>query len=227
MKKRNLLILLAGIAGAAFAAVPERHKTVALTGASDFISGVEPVNVAEGTDASPWAQSLIKAAAAQVGVTLIYDGAYRKLDYPAGDFDRTRGVCTDVIIRALRDAHGVDLQRLVHQDMARAFGLYPQNWGLTRPDRNIDHRRVPNLGAYFTRLGTQMPPTTDPSAFAPGDIVTWALGPGLPHIGIVTGTTHPDTGNPMIVHNVGAGTRIEDFLFRYPITGQYRIEGKI
>ena len=131
------------------------------------------------------------------------------------------------MIRALRDAHGLDLQRAVHEDMKRAFRDYPANWGLTRPDRNIDHRRVPNLRRFFARKGAALPAPNEDTAFLPGDLVTWTLGPGLPHIGIVSNRLVPGTDRPLIIHNVGAGARIEDFLMRYPMTGHYRIEGKL
>ena len=177
--------------------------------------------------ASEWSTRLISAAQQQIGVTTIYDGAYQSLAYPGGDIARDRGVCTDVVIRALRDAHGIDLQQVVHRDMKRAFGQYPKIWGLKRPDRNIDHRRVPNLRRFFARHGAELPPPTPDSRFLPGDLVTWTLGPGLPHIGIVSDRLVPGTTRPLIIHNVGAGARIEDFLLRYPMTGHYRVEGKL
>ena len=175
---------------------------------------------------SDWSKALIAAARAQIGVTTIYDGAYQGLSYPGGDVPRERGVCTDVVIRALRDAHDIDLQQLVHDDMRSAFSSYPANWGLKRPDRNIDHRRVPNLRRYFKRLGLALPPPDAQSRFLPGDIVTWTLGPNLPHIGVVSDQLAPGTSRPLIVHNVGAGTRLEDFLLRYPMTGHYRLDGR-
>ncbi|MDQ2089566.1 DUF1287 domain-containing protein [Marimonas arenosa] len=176
---------------------------------------------------SDWARALIAAAETQIGVTTIYDGSYQSLAYPGGDVPRTRGVCTDVIIRALRDAHGIDLQKTVHEDMTRAFSAYPANWGLTRPDRNIDHRRVPNLRRFFARHGAELPSPTPETEFHPGDLVTWTLGPGLPHIGIVSDRLVPGTDRPLILHNVGAGARLEDFLHAYPMTGHYRLENRL
>jgi uncharacterized protein YijF (DUF1287 family) len=163
--------------------------------------------------------TLLAAAHAQVGVTVRYDAAYARLDYPSGDVPADRGVCTDVVIRAFR-ALGVDLQQRVHQDMRRHFAAYPALWGLKAPDRNIDHRRVPNLAAYFTRQGTKLPATSDPDDYLPGDIVTWSVPPGLPHIGLIS--DRRSDGRPLVVHNIGAGTRVEDALFAFPITGHWR-----
>lgn len=167
---------------------------------------------------------LVRAARGQVGVTTVYDGSYRVLAYPGGDVPPERGVCTDVVIRALREARSLDLQKLVHEDMRAAFGEYPsrRRWGLTRPDRNIDHRRVPNLMTYFRRAGHSRPVSRDAAAYLPGDLVTWDLGGGIPHIGIVSDRREPG-GVPLVIHNIGSGTREEDILFKYTITGHYRL----
>ena len=169
--------------------------------------------------------ALVSAAKTQIGVTLRYDGRYEQLAYPGGDVPIERGVCTDVLIRAYRKL-GVDLQQLVHQDMRRSWDAYPHLWQLKAPDSNIDHRRVPNLQTYFTRHGSAMAPSTDVRAYLPGDIVTWTLPPKLPHIGIVSGEKSPD-GVPLVIHNVGAGTRLEDRLFAWPLTGHYRFSGAL
>lgn len=221
------LFTLAALSTATLALAKPHHWSVARSYLGDLLpsSLISPPPAELAT--TPWALKLINAAEAQVGVTTIYDGAYQRLDYPGGDIPRIRGVCTDVIVRAFRDAHGYDLQKAVHQDMKRAFGAYPKNWGLKRPDRNIDHRRVPNLRRFFTRKGAALPPPTADSDFRPGDLVTWMLGPGLPHIGIVSNRLQPGTNRPLIIHNVGAGARIEDFLLAYPMTGHYRPEGKL
>lgn len=163
------------------------------------------------------ASDLVQAARDQVGRTLIYDPRYEKLAYPMGDVPIERGVCTDVVIRAFRGL-GVDLQQLVHEDMRRSFKAYPQNWGLARPDRNIDHRRVPNLAAYFKRQGMAL----EPGDYRPGDIVTWMLPGNLPHIGIVSDRADAASGRPLIIHNIGAGAREEDMLLAFPITGHFR-----
>lgn len=170
----------------------------------------------------PWAAKLIMHAEKQIGVTVGYDGAYVRLAYPNGDVPRKTGVCTDVVIRAYRDAYGVDLQVLVHEDMKRAFSAYPRNWGLRRPDRNIDHRRVLNLRRFFARRGVALPISTDATAYRPGDLVSQRLPGNLPHIALVTQRANADGTRPLVVHNIGAGAQLEDTLFAYPMTGHYR-----
>lgn len=166
------------------------------------------------------ADKLVLDARKQVGVTLSYDPVYRRLSYPGGDVPQTTGVCTDVVIRALRQ-QGLDLQEAVHRDMRAHFALYPKHWGLSRPDSNIDHRRVPNLMTWFKRQGWSQPVSREVKAYRAGDIVTWDLGRGLTHIGIVSDRQSP-TGAPLILHNIGRGTQEEDILFAYAITGHYR-----
>jgi uncharacterized protein YijF (DUF1287 family) len=168
---------------------------------------------------------LTEAARDQVGVTVIYDPAYVRLDFPGGDIARDRGVCTDVVIRALRDAWGIDLQLAVNRDMKANFGAYPKLWGLTSTDRNIDHRRVPNLQTLFARIGAELPLSDGPTPYLPGDIVTWRLPGNLAHIGIVS-DRRTAAGTPLILHNIGRGAREEDILFAYPMTGHYRIGAK-
>ena len=164
---------------------------------------------------------LVVAARQQVGVTVIYDGSYRVLAYPGGDVPIERGVCTDVIVRALRAARGADLQKLVHEDMSAHFRDYPHRWGLRRPDANIDHRRVPNLMTFFERAGYRLPLSGGTPDYLPGDLVAWDLGGGVTHIGIVS-NRKAGSGVPLVIHNIGAGAREEDMLFRYTIIGHYR-----
>lgn len=168
------------------------------------------------------AARLIAAARQQVGVTRAYDPAYSTLAFPYGDVDRAKGVCTDVVIRAYRDAFGLDLQALVHADMKEAFGAYPRRWGLRRPDSNIDHRRVPNLQTFFARAGARLPLTAAPADWQAGDIFTSLIDRRLPHIGIVS--DRKSGTRPLVIHNIGGGTREEDALFAYPLTGHYRWE---
>lgn len=169
--------------------------------------------------------ALVAAAVAQTGQSVRYDGSYRRIPYPGGDVPSDVGVCTDVVIRAYR-AVGVDLQQRVHEDMTRAFAEYPRSWGLRRPDSNIDHRRVPNLQAYFRRRGVGVAVTGDPMDYVAGDIATWMLPGNLPHIGIVTDRRNPDGARPLIVHNIGNGPELEDMLLEFPITGHYRYHGE-
>ena len=165
---------------------------------------------------------IVKAARAQVGVTLIYDPAYRSLRYPGGDLPAERGVCTDVVIRALRAARLLDLQKSVHEDMAAHWNAYPHAFGLSHPDASIDHRRVPNLMTWFKRGGHQLTITGAAADYLPGDIVAWTLRPGVLHVGIVS-DRRAVSGAPLIVHNIGAGAREEDILFHYAIIGHYRL----
>jgi uncharacterized protein len=170
------------------------------------------------------ALKLVQAAKVQVGITVKYDGQYQKIAYPNGDVPVHTGVCTDVIVRAYRKL-GTDLQVLVHKDMVKAWAAYPRIWGLASPDRNIDHRRVPNLAVFFRRHGQALPVSDDPKAYQPGDLVTWRLPSGVPHIGIVTDQRAP-SGAPLMVHNIGRGTQVEDMLFGFAITGHYRYQAK-
>jgi len=165
-------------------------------------------------------RAIVEGALAQVGVTRGYDPAYHVLHYPGGDLPLDRGVCTDVVIRSFRKA-GLDLQRLVHEDMAAHFALYPHAWGLTRPDTNIDHRRVPNLATFFRRRGKSLGVSTKADDYAPGDVVTWRLPFGAAHIGVVT-DRKAGSGRPLVVHNIGSGAQLEDVLFAYTVTGHYR-----
>ncbi len=164
---------------------------------------------------------LAEAARTQVGVTVTYDPAYVRLGYPGGDVPADRGVCIDVVVRALRTL-GVDLQVLVHEDMTAAFGSYPKLWGLRRPDRNIDHRRVPNVATYLRRHGKAVAITQNGEDYLPGDIVAWALSGGRSHIGIVANETVRGGGRRKIIHNIGAGAQVNDVLFAFEITGHFR-----
>jgi len=165
------------------------------------------------------AVKLVEAARAQIGVTIFYDGAYRRIGYPGGDVEPERGVCTDVIVRAYRAALGADLQRLVHEDMAANFAAYPANWGLTRPDRNIDHRRVPNLATFLRRQGVEL---AADEALAPGDLVTQTIGGRLPHISVVSDRRVRGAARPFVIHNIGGGAEYADILTRFPVNGRFR-----
>lgn len=148
-----------------------------------------------------------------------YDPSYVRLAYPMGDVPDDRGVCSDTVVRAFRHA-GVDLQVEVHVDMLADFQAYPQLWGLRRPDANIDHRRVPNLETFFRRKGGALRPSDRAADYLPGDVVSWRLTPsGLPHIGIVA---RASADQPLVVHNIGAGSRLEAVLFAWPRAGWFR-----
>ena len=184
--------MLAAFLAVAFAAVPVRADAV-------------------------FAKSVADAARAQTKERVVYDGRYVRLAYPGGDVPAGTGVCTDVVIRAMRKA-GVDLQVAVHEDMKKSFGAYPKKWGRREPDTNIDHRRVPNLMTYFTRKGKSLPMTRVAGDYLPGDLVAWDLGGGVTHIGVVVA----GPAKPLIVHNIGAGPKLEDVLFDWTMIGHYR-----
>lgn len=166
-------------------------------------------------------QRLVAAAMERLAHAVTYDGAYRVIAYPGGDVPDHVGVCTDLVIRAYR-AVGIDLQRRVHEDMSADFAAYPPLWGLRGPDPNIDHRRVPNLETYFRRQGAALPLTGQVHDYRPGDLVTWRLPGNLPHIGVVAAQRSADGERPLIVHNIGAGPRLEDVLLAWPRSGHFR-----
>lgn len=172
-------------------------------------------------ESSPALTRMVEAAREQPEHTTSYDQSYVQIDYPGGDVTLEKGACTDVVIRAFRRG-GVDLQKEVHEDMTQNFAAYPTKWGLKKPDLNIDHRRVPNLQAYFERQGKAVPNTLRPEDYLPGDVVTWDLGNKTDHIGIVTNVWSEAAGNYLVVHNIGRGAKIENVLFAWPITGHYR-----
>jgi len=172
----------------------------------------------------PFGIRLSAAAVERAKHVVRYDAAYLRLAYPMGDVPANQGVCSDEVIRAYR-LLGIDLQRLVHEDMARAFHVYPKSWGMKAPDSNIDHRRVPNLAMFFARHGKSLAVTDDAVDYKPGDVIAWAMPDGRPHIGIVTEQRTGDGVRPLVMHNIGAGPQIEDMLFGLKITGHYRYAG--
>lgn len=184
-------------------------------------AGPAPARPATAARVAPPPAPLVAAARAQIGVTRLYDPAYAVLAYPGGDVPRDRGVCTDVVIRALR-RQGLDLQQAIHEDMRANFTHYPQQWGMRGRDRNIDHRRVPNQMRWFERQGWQLAIGERAQDYRAGDIVAWRLrGNDLLHVGIVS--DHHGHGQvPLILHNIGAGTQEDDLLFQHPIIGHYR-----
>jgi len=164
---------------------------------------------------------VVRAALDQVGVTLAYDPAYVKITYPNGDVPMDRGVCTDVVIRALRRV-GVDLQMLVHEDKKQFPGAYAHNGAACLLDANIDHRRVPNLMTFFHRQKRDVIVTHDGTDYLPGDIVVWRLPSGLLHVGVVTDHAALGANRPLMVHNIGNGAQCEDTLFAFTLVGHYR-----
>ena len=165
-------------------------------------------------------EKLSEAAIKLTEQKVIYDPSYFSIAYPNGDVPADRGVCTDLIIRAYREL-GVDLQKEVHEDMRANFSLYPSIWGLKHTDKNIDHRRVPNLMKFFERHGKVKPISQNATYYLPGDLVCWNLGGATTHIGIVINKKSRDGKRFLIVHNIGAGQVIEDCLLDYRIIGHY------
>ncbi len=188
------------------------------TGSSSRIDG-DPKLVEIESDAI---RKILENAQEQTKLTTRYTQDYYVIPYPNGDVPIETGACTDVIIRAFRNA-GVDLQRQVHEDMAANFAAYPKKWGLKKTDTNIDHRRVPNLQTYFERRGKARPVTVDTKDYQPGDVVSWDLdGKGMTHIGIVSNLWNDRSKRYLIIHNIGSGTRVEDRLFEWKVTGHFR-----
>ncbi len=178
--------------------------------------------VARGEQTLEVGQRIVKAARDQVGVTKEYDPSYTVLTYPGGDVPLRTGVCSDVVVRALRGV-GIDLQKEVHDDMQKNFSAYPQKWGLKGPDKNIDHRRVANLMRYFERSRSVVAGNLQsPELYQAGDIVAWSLGGGTLHIGVVSDKAGKH--GPMVIHNIGAGASEEDVLFQYRVIGHYRMK---
>lgn len=165
-------------------------------------------------------QELSAAAISIINPAIVYDPAYTSISYPNGDVAADRGVCTDIVIRAYRKL-GIDLQKEVHEDMKANFNLYPNNWGLSKTDKNIDHRRVPNLMTFFSRKGVEKPLNSNAADYLPGDIVCWDLGGGITHIGIVVKKKTVDFQRFLVVHNIGGGQVAEDILFNYKMIGHY------
>jgi uncharacterized protein YijF (DUF1287 family) len=186
---------------------------------------ISQVNSADAGYGQEFLRRLIAAAVERTHHSVRYVSAYVRIPYPGGDVPADTGVCSDEIIRSYR-AVGVDLQKEVHEDISKNFSAYPsqRRWLLAHPDSNIDHRRVPNLMVFFQRKGEKLPITSRAADYSPGDLVTWDLGRGVPHIGIVVDRKSPQ-GRFMMVHNVGEGPMMEDVLFNWKITGHDRYFG--
>lgn len=229
MRKHFALLCLLLAAAAAFGCSASRGDArAARAGAAQAAT---PQNVRQPdprpkpSSGSPFLDRLSDAAVERTNHAVRYDPTYFVIAYPNGDVPAEVGVCTDEVIRSYRKV-GVDLQKEVHEDMARNFRLYPRKWGLKKTDTNIDHRRVPNLMVFFERQGASQPLTDDARDYKPGDVVTWDLGGGLTHIGIVVAVpSQADESRLQIVHNIGAGPKMEDVLFAWKVTGHYRFTG--
>ena len=221
LKASLLLTLACAGCGVASNASPASHKGVARPTATQAAAQT----VARPSSGSPVLDKLVEAAIERTSHEVRYDPSYFRIDYPNGDVPAEVGVCTDEVIRSYR-AIDVDLQKLVHEDMERNFSVYPRIWKAKKTDKNIDHRRVPNLMTFFQRQGASLPVTGDARDYKPGDVVTWDLSGGMTHIGLVVNVpSDADPTRMRIVHNIGAGPKMEDVLFGWKITGHYRYEG--
>ena len=219
MTRQNIsvLIVTAAVLALAVACQQQSARTRPALRPPEQQTEVHPL----AANSSPALKSIIDGAIDQIGKTTSYDPSYQKLDYPNGDVPIETGVCSDVIIRAFRKGN-IDLQKDVHEDMKANFSAYPTRWGLKGPDTNIDHRRVPNLMTFFSRKGKSLT-SLSADSFLPGDVVTWDLGGGYDHIGMVTNVWYKPTGHYLVVHNIGNnGTHMDDSLFAWKITGHYR-----
>lgn len=208
----GVMVIFSGLTGCSTQQVAKTAQAVDVRRSAPAVSNL----------ATP--ERLSYAALERLRHRVVYDGRYIPISYPNGDVPANVGVCTDTVIRSYRKL-GIDLQRLVHEDMSRNFYSYPNlpKWGLNHPDPNIDHRRVHNLKAFFQRHGASVPVTGNPVDYRPGDLVTWSLGGDQEHIGIVVNrksTTDPRRN--LVVHNIAEGEKMEDVLFAMPITGHYR-----
>lgn len=198
------------------------RRTALQLGLSAMSAAIPGIACAQ-PDQPDWRVALVGAARKQIGVTRLYDPAYVRMAYPGGDVPVDRGVCTDVVIRAYRAAFRMDLQKLVHEDMKAHFAAYPKAWAMKATDPNIDHRRVPNLAVYFTRSGAAQQMSGDVRDYQPGDLVTQLLPGNLPHIVVVSsGRSAEVPARPLVIQNIGQGTKEDDTLFAFPRMGHFR-----
>jgi uncharacterized protein YijF (DUF1287 family) len=203
-----------------------RKSILLLTMIGISLSAISQTSPTSQVSRQQFLAKLVAAAIERTNHTVRYDPSYVRIPYPGGDVPAETGVCTDEIIRIYRTV-GVDLQKEVHEDMVQNLDAYAnqRRWRSSRPDSNIDHRRVPNLMVFFSRKGDSLPISNRASDYSPGDVVTWDLGGGIPHIGIVVDRRDPQTGRFLVVHNIGQGPKMEDVLFNWKITGHYRYFG--
>lgn len=197
----------------------KKHETVSES--TNFISKNQEISSIK--KPNTFSEKLSNAAIQIIDKEVIYTPNYVKIKYPNGDVPAKTGVCTDVIIRAYRKLN-IDLQKEVHEDMVANFTKYPnlKKWGLKTTDKNIDHRRVPNLEVFFSRKGKTLSITQNANDYKTGEIVTWMINDKLPHIGIITHLKSKDGKRNLIVHNVGGGQVLEDCLFSYTIVGHFQ-----
>lgn len=194
---------------------------------NEFVANYKSGSMPAALDPNACSVVLAKAKS-MVEADIKYDPTYYKLEYPGGDVPSDVGVCADVVIRSFR-AIGIDLQTLIHEDMSRSFVDYPKLWSLADPDKNIDHRRVPNLMAYFNRNHSTIPLSTVASDYAPCDVVAWDLGGGVTHIGVVSDTYlsgAAPSSRPAVIHHISGRPSMEDVLFSWRMIGHFRLQSR-
>jgi len=216
-RQRSLVFFAIGLLTLAASSCQRQYATGRSTAAIPPSSVTRPLP----PTSLPQLKQFIDGAVEQSKVTTGYDPSYVKLDYPNGDVSSDTGVCSDVVVRAFRKA-GIDLQKEVHEDMKLAWAEYPRKWGARGTDTNIDHRRVLNLTTYFDRQKKTLPISNNRADYLPGDVVAWELSDGVEHIGILTNLWSEPDKHCLVVHNIGAGARVEDVLFAWKIIGHYR-----
>jgi uncharacterized protein YijF (DUF1287 family) len=218
IKSALIAVMIASVVApnALAGALPQSVKT-------NMQSAVTQQIVQSSGEFSTMATAIVLAARNRTFVDIRYDPKYVRLSYPGGDVPADTGVCTDVVIRTYRTAFGFDFQKAIHEDMKINFEAYPKAWGLSRPDKNIDHRRVPNIETFLRRKGASIKITKNADDYQPGDLVTWRLGGRLPHIGIVS-DKKSTSGTPLIIHNVGSGPVEDNLLFKAKISGHFRYQ---
>jgi uncharacterized protein YijF (DUF1287 family) len=166
------------------------------------------------------ASLIVDGARTQIGS--VYDCHYVQIAYPGGDVPSDRGACSDVVVRALRNA-GIDLQQLIHEDMLRDFNAYPHLNSLTQPDANIDHRRALIQMRFFERHGKTLPMEVSPQTIAewqPGDFVYWQILGNYQHAGVLSDRINANS-LPLVIHN-GSVCIEQNCLTRWKIIGHFR-----
>jgi hypothetical protein len=200
----RVAIALPAYAKAAFAASPGRDR--------DRDGIPDPLDVLRGAK-----KALLNAAS--------YDTSFYPIPYPGGDVPREVEACSDVVVRALRNA-GLDLQKAIAEDVRRRPTAYP---GVPEQKTSIDHRRVRNQVVYFSRYLQRLDTGVDalhPEAWLPGDIALFDTlsKPGPDHIGIVSDSIGP-SGLPLVINNwtYGSTTAEMDLLAFVPVTDHFRM----
>lgn len=218
-KKPNLFggwVILALSACACFF-VGKPLVTKALASEDDPTKAENEVIIRQLESSEDFGSKLAAEALRYSGSDVTYDPSYYQGDVPSD-----RGVAADLVVRCYRSL-GIDLQEKIHEDMEANFRLYPQLWAATGTDKNIDHRRVPNLQRFFSRKGESLNTSRSSDDYKVGDIVVWALANAETHIGVVVPGPSSEGSAPWVTHHpAGSGVKWENALFSYQIVGHFR-----